>query len=179
MPLYMFDILNSDGFTLIEIVIILSLISILAIFTGQVLILTSKHMIAWEHQLKVNNELKLTGQIINDDLSKNNKIMINENNELILTSKKDSITYTLKDSIFIRKGKLYSSVLTITHFELYLYHGKNVRAIDLLSNEDSERKHKKPIEYDYVEYKINFKDHAITYLIEDAIRSKPCGWQNE
>jgi len=110
----MAQITNEEGFTLVESLIAMVLLSIISVIAAMVLIEVWSALANWQHRNEIRSELGIIEKVIRSDLMHSRSITIN-NSELLIDGADHQIKYVWTDSLISRN----SVELNLNHIRLF------------------------------------------------------------
>ena len=106
-------LIEEDGYTVVEILVALTIVSIILGIVGTVFIFVSVQIHKWDKSVEFYNEFHVIQQQLTHDFIKAEEVIVTDS-LLIITHESDKIvTYTLNDAKLKRKGKFISNSDTL------------------------------------------------------------------
>jgi len=121
---------NEDGYTVVEILVALTLLAIITAVVGSVFIFTARQMNNWRDTVNTTNELHITTERLYHDILVSNDIMFTDSLLMLSLPTKGQITYSGIDYSLQRNAvQLFDAAdsLLVTGY----YSADNVRQLEL------------------------------------------------
>lgn len=107
-------ITNEEGFTLVESLIAMVLLSIISVIAAMVLIEVWSALATWQHKNEVRSELGIIEKVIRSDLM-HSRSFTKDDSELVIVGVDHQIKYVWTDSLISRNG----IELSLKHVRLF------------------------------------------------------------